>query len=167
MPIKEACHVAVQRSSPFKQQMWKHVRERQLENGGVVKPVLRIVSPVYQTWDMHINCRVLPAWLLLCYYSWKFAIWQSSIPQDSLKFHIGIIFQPQTRWTREHLTGILCLSLFYSKQCLWPSCQDLNYWMSVHVVVDSCDLYRALAGVIWGWFGPSSTHIWHGSFWLH
>ncbi|AQK60624.1 L-arabinokinase [Zea mays] len=43
MPIREACHVAVQRSDPTKQKQWKHTQARQLANGGAV-PVLQIVS---------------------------------------------------------------------------------------------------------------------------
>ncbi|KAG8058091.1 hypothetical protein GUJ93_ZPchr0002g24544 [Zizania palustris] len=43
MPIREACHVAVQRSSPSKQNLWKHTQARQLANGGAV-PLLQIVS---------------------------------------------------------------------------------------------------------------------------
>ncbi|RLN09684.1 L-arabinokinase [Panicum miliaceum] len=43
MPIREACHVAVQRSDPSKQKQWKHTQARQLANGGAV-PVLQIVS---------------------------------------------------------------------------------------------------------------------------
>ncbi|KAL5208229.1 hypothetical protein ABZP36_032664 [Zizania latifolia] len=43
MPIREACHVAVQRSSPSKQKLWKHTQARQLANGGAV-PLLQIVS---------------------------------------------------------------------------------------------------------------------------
>jgi L-arabinokinase len=42
MPIREACHVAVQRSDPTKQKQWKHTQARQLANGGAV-PVLQIV----------------------------------------------------------------------------------------------------------------------------
>ncbi|KAG8069726.1 hypothetical protein GUJ93_ZPchr0006g42318 [Zizania palustris] len=43
MPIREACHVAVQRSNPSKQKLWKHTQSRQLANGGAV-PLLQIVS---------------------------------------------------------------------------------------------------------------------------
>ncbi|KAF7097436.1 hypothetical protein CFC21_099253 [Triticum aestivum] len=43
MPLREACHVAVQRNHPSKQKLWKHVQARQLENTGVV-PVVQIVS---------------------------------------------------------------------------------------------------------------------------
>uniref|UniRef100_A0A0D9VC48 GHMP kinase N-terminal domain-containing protein n=1 Tax=Leersia perrieri TaxID=77586 RepID=A0A0D9VC48_9ORYZ len=43
MPIREACHVAVQRSNPIKQKLWKHTQARQLANGGAV-PLLQIVS---------------------------------------------------------------------------------------------------------------------------
>ncbi|KAL5223591.1 hypothetical protein ABZP36_010230 [Zizania latifolia] len=43
LPLREACHVAVQRNHPSKQKLWKHVQARQLENAGVV-PVVQIVS---------------------------------------------------------------------------------------------------------------------------
>ncbi|KAJ1255603.1 hypothetical protein BS78_K183500 [Paspalum vaginatum] len=43
MPIREACHVAVQRSDPTKQKQWKHTQARQLAKGGAM-PVLQIVS---------------------------------------------------------------------------------------------------------------------------
>ncbi|KQK17416.1 hypothetical protein BRADI_1g34327v3 [Brachypodium distachyon] len=43
MPLREACHVAVQRNHPSKQKLWKHAQARQLENAGVV-PVVQIVS---------------------------------------------------------------------------------------------------------------------------
>uniref|UniRef100_A0A0E0CFF0 GHMP kinase N-terminal domain-containing protein n=1 Tax=Oryza meridionalis TaxID=40149 RepID=A0A0E0CFF0_9ORYZ len=43
MPIREACHVAIQRSNPMKQKLWKHTQARQLANGGAV-PLLQIVS---------------------------------------------------------------------------------------------------------------------------
>ncbi|KAM3239911.1 hypothetical protein ACQJBY_053540 [Aegilops geniculata] len=42
MPIREACHVAIQRSDPIKQKLWKHTQARQLANGAV--PILQIVS---------------------------------------------------------------------------------------------------------------------------
>uniref|UniRef100_A0A453NA86 Galactokinase N-terminal domain-containing protein n=1 Tax=Aegilops tauschii subsp. strangulata TaxID=200361 RepID=A0A453NA86_AEGTS len=41
MPIREACHVAIQRSDPIKQKLWKHTQARQLANGAV--PILQIV----------------------------------------------------------------------------------------------------------------------------
>nr|CAD1823184.1 unnamed protein product [Ananas comosus var. bracteatus] len=44
MPIREACHVAVQRNHPTKQKLWKHVLARQTEKGQGYSPVLQIVS---------------------------------------------------------------------------------------------------------------------------
>lgn len=41
MPIKEGCHVAVQRNHPSKQKLWKHTQARQK---GVSAPVIEIVS---------------------------------------------------------------------------------------------------------------------------
>ncbi|KAG2614045.1 hypothetical protein PVAP13_4KG375902 [Panicum virgatum] len=43
MPLREACHVALQRNHPTKQNLWKHTRARQLENAGLA-PVIQIVS---------------------------------------------------------------------------------------------------------------------------
>ncbi|XP_026416771.1 L-arabinokinase-like isoform X2 [Papaver somniferum] len=43
MPIREACHVAIQRSHPSKQKLWKHAQARQLAKGQST-PVLQIVS---------------------------------------------------------------------------------------------------------------------------
>ncbi|KAL6603260.1 hypothetical protein ACP70R_043621 [Stipagrostis hirtigluma subsp. patula] len=43
MPLREACHVAVQRNHPSKQKLWKQTQARQLENAGLV-PVVQIVS---------------------------------------------------------------------------------------------------------------------------
>ncbi|KAM0837823.1 hypothetical protein ACQ4PT_061373 [Festuca glaucescens] len=42
MPIREACHVAIQRTNPIKQKLWKHAQARQLANGAV--SVVQIVS---------------------------------------------------------------------------------------------------------------------------
>lgn len=47
MPIREACHVAIQRSDPTKQKLWKHAQARQLANGAV--PVVQIVCMVNYT----------------------------------------------------------------------------------------------------------------------
>eukprot|EP00252_Welwitschia_mirabilis_P018224 TRINITY_DN4050_c0_g1_i1.p1 TRINITY_DN4050_c0_g1~~TRINITY_DN4050_c0_g1_i1.p1 ORF type:complete len:994 (+),score=238.94 TRINITY_DN4050_c0_g1_i1:493-3474(+) len=44
MPIREACHVAVQRSHPSKQRLWKHALARQHAKGQGFQPVLQIVS---------------------------------------------------------------------------------------------------------------------------
>ncbi|XP_043713454.1 L-arabinokinase-like [Telopea speciosissima] len=44
MPIREACHVAVQRIHPSKQKLWKHAQARQLAKGKESIPVLQIVS---------------------------------------------------------------------------------------------------------------------------
>jgi L-arabinokinase len=44
LPIKEACHVAVQRSPPGKQRLWKHTMARQLATGQGLTPVVCIVS---------------------------------------------------------------------------------------------------------------------------
>ncbi|XP_078443195.1 L-arabinokinase-like isoform X2 [Wolffia australiana] len=44
MPIKEACHVAVQRYHPGKQRLWKHALARQNAKGQGPVPVLQIVS---------------------------------------------------------------------------------------------------------------------------
>ncbi|GLJ10428.1 hypothetical protein SUGI_0128050 [Cryptomeria japonica] len=44
MPIREACHVAVQRSHPSKQRLWKHALARQHERGEGFCPVVQIVS---------------------------------------------------------------------------------------------------------------------------
>ncbi|PIN05397.1 Galactokinase [Handroanthus impetiginosus] len=44
MPIREACHVAIQRSRPDKQKLWKHAQARQHNKGQGSTPVLQIVS---------------------------------------------------------------------------------------------------------------------------
>ncbi|CAA0843080.1 L-arabinokinase [Striga hermonthica] len=44
MPIREACHVAIQRSQPEKQKLWKHAQARQHNRGHGSIPVLQIVS---------------------------------------------------------------------------------------------------------------------------
>ncbi|XP_051199033.1 L-arabinokinase [Lolium perenne] len=43
LPLREACHVAIQRNHPSEQKLWKHAQARQLEKEGVV-PVVQIVS---------------------------------------------------------------------------------------------------------------------------
>lgn len=45
MPIREACHVAVQRNHPSKQKLWKHAQARQQAKGKGPIPVLQIVCP--------------------------------------------------------------------------------------------------------------------------
>ncbi|XP_059634505.1 L-arabinokinase-like [Cornus florida] len=44
MPIREACHVAVQRTHPSKQKLWKHAKARQHTEAQGPTPVLQIVS---------------------------------------------------------------------------------------------------------------------------
>ncbi|KAB1204464.1 L-arabinokinase [Morella rubra] len=44
MPIREACHVAVQRNHPSKHRLWKHALARQQAQGQGSTPVLEIVS---------------------------------------------------------------------------------------------------------------------------
>ncbi|KAL0315949.1 UNVERIFIED_CONTAM: L-arabinokinase [Sesamum radiatum] len=44
MPIREACHVAIQRCRPEKQKLWKHAQARQQNKGDGSTPVLQIVS---------------------------------------------------------------------------------------------------------------------------
>ncbi|KAK9265993.1 hypothetical protein L1049_012493 [Liquidambar formosana] len=44
MPIREACHVAVQKNHPSKQKLWKHAQARQHAEGQELSPVLQIVS---------------------------------------------------------------------------------------------------------------------------
>ncbi|XVF34169.1 hypothetical protein REPUB_Repub18cG0035300 [Reevesia pubescens] len=44
MPIREACHVAVQRNHPSKHRLWKHALARQNTKGQGPMPVLQIVS---------------------------------------------------------------------------------------------------------------------------
>ncbi|KAG4963079.1 hypothetical protein JHK82_039758 [Glycine max] len=44
MPIKEACHVALQRNHPSKHRLWKHAEARQNDKGGNPTAVLQIVS---------------------------------------------------------------------------------------------------------------------------
>ncbi|KAF3532114.1 hypothetical protein DY000_02039005 [Brassica cretica] len=44
MPIREACHVALQRNHPGKHRLWKHAQARQQAKGQVATPVLQIVS---------------------------------------------------------------------------------------------------------------------------
>eukprot|EP00249_Psilotum_nudum_P019822 c27434_g1_i1 orf=150-3173(+) len=44
MPIREACHVAVQRTAPGKQRLWKHAMARRATKGERYKPVIQIVS---------------------------------------------------------------------------------------------------------------------------
>ncbi|KAL0344948.1 UNVERIFIED_CONTAM: L-arabinokinase [Sesamum radiatum] len=44
MPIREACHVAIQRCRPEKQKLWKHAQARQQNKGDGATPVLQIVS---------------------------------------------------------------------------------------------------------------------------
>ncbi|KAK1289394.1 L-arabinokinase [Acorus calamus] len=44
MPIREACHVAVQRNHPSKHKLWKHALARQNVKGQGPTPVLQIVS---------------------------------------------------------------------------------------------------------------------------
>lgn len=44
MPIREACHVAVQRSHPSKHKLWKHALVRQKAKGKGPLPLIQIVS---------------------------------------------------------------------------------------------------------------------------
>ncbi|XP_008781723.2 L-arabinokinase-like [Phoenix dactylifera] len=44
MPIREACHVAIQRNHPNKEKLWKHALARQKAKGQEFTPVLQIVS---------------------------------------------------------------------------------------------------------------------------
>ncbi|KAJ4763612.1 Galactokinase [Rhynchospora pubera] len=44
MPIREACHVAVQRNHPSRHKLWKHAQARHLNKGHDPIPVLQIVS---------------------------------------------------------------------------------------------------------------------------
>ncbi|XP_038983785.1 L-arabinokinase-like isoform X2 [Phoenix dactylifera] len=44
MPIREACHVAVQKNHPSRQKLWKHAQARQQTKGQGPIPVLQIVS---------------------------------------------------------------------------------------------------------------------------
>ncbi|XP_042036604.1 L-arabinokinase-like isoform X1 [Salvia splendens] len=44
MPIREACHVAIQQSHPDKQKLWKHAEARQQNKGQGSTPVLPVVS---------------------------------------------------------------------------------------------------------------------------
>ena len=44
MPIREACHVAIQRIHPSKHRLWKHAQARQQARGQNLTPVLQIVS---------------------------------------------------------------------------------------------------------------------------
>lgn len=43
MPIREACHVALQKIDPTKQRLWKHAQARQSSKGPEQKAVLQIV----------------------------------------------------------------------------------------------------------------------------
>lgn len=44
LPIREACHVAVQKIHPGKERLWKHAQARKLAKGDGPTPVLQIVS---------------------------------------------------------------------------------------------------------------------------
>lgn len=61
MPIREACHVAVQRNHPSKQKLWKHALARQHEKSQGSTAVLQIVSYGSElsnrgpTFDMNIS----------------------------------------------------------------------------------------------------------------
>lgn len=44
MPIKEACHVAIQTNHPSKHKLWKHTQARQNAKGQGSTPVLQIVG---------------------------------------------------------------------------------------------------------------------------
>lgn len=44
MPIREACHVALQKTHPSKHRLWKHAQARQQDKGQGPSPVLQIVS---------------------------------------------------------------------------------------------------------------------------
>ncbi|KAG8373922.1 hypothetical protein BUALT_Bualt11G0075600 [Buddleja alternifolia] len=44
MPVREACHVAIQRSRPDRHKLWKHTQARQRTGGQRPTPVLQIVS---------------------------------------------------------------------------------------------------------------------------
>lgn len=48
MPIREACHVAVQKIHPRKQRLWKHAQARQLAKGQALTPVLQIVCIILE-----------------------------------------------------------------------------------------------------------------------
>jgi hypothetical protein len=44
MPIREACHVAVQKNHPSKQKLWKHAQARHHADHEKLAPILEIVS---------------------------------------------------------------------------------------------------------------------------
>lgn len=43
MPIREACHVAIQQSHPDKHKLWNHAQARQQSKGQSSTPVLQVV----------------------------------------------------------------------------------------------------------------------------
>ncbi|KAK9138193.1 hypothetical protein Sjap_008787 [Stephania japonica] len=46
LPIREACHVAVQRTNPSRQKLWKHAQAWQTAEGQQPTPVLQITPRV-------------------------------------------------------------------------------------------------------------------------
>lgn len=63
MPIREACHVAVQKSNPNKQKLWKHAQARQRAKGQGPIPVLQIVCLITCSFYFVI---LLKVYKLLC-----------------------------------------------------------------------------------------------------
>jgi hypothetical protein len=72
MPIREACHVAIQRTNPIKQKLWKHAQARQLANGAV--PVVQIVCIInYPSLFISFYCTVMVhVGFFLPFISWVF-----------------------------------------------------------------------------------------------
>ena len=66
MPIREACHVAIQKNHPSKNRLWKHAQARQ-EAKGQGSPVLQIVSTTiifgFPLWAVQSIETIIPSYL--------------------------------------------------------------------------------------------------------
>lgn len=66
MPIREACHVALQKIHPSKQRLWKHAQARRLAKGQASAPVLQIVRTCVWKVNLLLITLVLNDGAIIC-----------------------------------------------------------------------------------------------------
>lgn len=166
MPIREACHVAVQRNHPSKHKLWKHAQARQESEGKGPTPVLQIVCKILFVYS-HLTSKA--QWLYNnkksssyrtisghSYLMHCFKLYVSSKPPISILWieETNLLFILNSIFTK--FLYVLGVNLLIN---------TLRYWW-FNTSVDSA-LDCVLVDVLWFTVGEPWTNIWHGLVRVH
>lgn len=160
MPIREACHVALQKNHPSKHRLWKHVQARQDSSVQGQTPVLQIVCIFF--WEVP-----------LCTTNFSgtfFFLVHHCICNIYLFISNSLLWES---WLWYFLKKCLIEYTYYLGNLVGENkknaraCKNIRKKFTLFEVYFLCNCMLSKSGIVWVWIQQSCPNLRYESIWFH